>query len=158
MCLAGGVELGVERQQRVQALLQRVLLLLQVQLLHARGATVGGHRGHGAQRGERPRARQQRRRALQRHQLVQAQLASLTEYFVNGKKILCEPKNISAVLQWCTCSVARMPCTVLMAEVVGEVLAPRSLGLLLAARSWPRQLGLLGTSDSHEQFGEHGAS
>ena len=88
VCLAGGVELGVEGQQRVQALLQRVLLLLQVQLLHARGATVGGHRGHRAQRGERPRARQQRRRALQRHQLVQAQLASLAEYLVNGKNIL----------------------------------------------------------------------
>ena len=51
-----------------------------------------------------------------------------------------------------------MPCTVLIAEVVGLVLAPRSLGLLLAALSWPRQLGLLGTSDSHEQFGEQGAS
>ena len=51
VCLAGGVELGVEGQQSVQALLQRGLLLLQVQLLHARGATVGGHRRHRAQRG-----------------------------------------------------------------------------------------------------------
>ena len=98
VCLAGGVELGVEGQQRVQALLQRGLLLLQVQLLHARGATVGGHRGHRAQRGERPRARQQRRRALQRHQLVQAQLAGLMgrifrewkKYFVKKIKYLPE--------------------------------------------------------------------
>ena len=93
VCLAGGVELGVEWQQRVQALLQRGLLLLQVQLLHARGATVGGHRGHRAQRGERPRARQQRRRALQRHQLVQAQLAGLGRIFREWKIIFCELKN-----------------------------------------------------------------
>ena len=52
-----------------------------------------------------------------------------------------------------------MDCTVLMAEVVGDVDASRSFDELgLEECLSLEQVGLLGMSDSQEQFGEQGSS
>ena len=61
---------------------------------------------------------------------------------------------------WPACRVARMFCTVLMAEVVGEVEASLFLSFMMGLEECLSllQVGLLGMSDSHEQLGEQGGS
>ena len=104
---------------------------------------------------------------------------SLTVYWTEDGKVRIVVDEIEIpTVWWLACSVARIDWTVLIAEVVGEVLASLSLSpalsllisfsprwspglelcLSLLQLEWDLGLELGRPSDSHEQLGEHGAS